>query len=307
MNIPRMAKQAAGLLLLGALLLPVMAALAQLGGYELAWFTVDGGGGISTGGDYTLSGTAGQPDAGTLSGGTFELSGGFWVPQLGVVAEPVLALSKAVTPATNVPYHGVITYTIVLSNTGEASDPAVTLTDTLPAGVAFAGWVISPTNTLRDGAVITWTGALSAGTGITLTFTATHTGSYEQVVTNTVWMSGTQDLVFAQAAFAVESNVAPVADAGSSQTAQPGALVTLDGSASSDPGGALTYLWQQTGGTAVTLSDPDASQPTFIAPGTLGVLTFTLTVTDVGGLSDQDTVEITVVPYLIYLPLVLKN
>jgi hypothetical protein len=55
-----------------------LVALAQ-GGYELSWWTVDGGGGtFSTGGGYTLGGTAGQPDAGVLAGGGYTLGGGFW-------------------------------------------------------------------------------------------------------------------------------------------------------------------------------------------------------------------------------------
>ena len=39
---------------------------------------MDGGGGTSTGGGYTVTGTIGQPDAGTMGGGTFSLNGGFW-------------------------------------------------------------------------------------------------------------------------------------------------------------------------------------------------------------------------------------
>jgi hypothetical protein len=63
-----------------ALLLVASAALAQTGnGYDLSWSTVDGGGGESSGGSYTLMGTAGQPDAGPLlSGGGYTLTGGFW-------------------------------------------------------------------------------------------------------------------------------------------------------------------------------------------------------------------------------------
>ena len=52
--------------------------------FAIDWYTVDGGGGFSAGGDFELEGTAGQPDAGILTGGNFELSGGFWagaVPQ----------------------------------------------------------------------------------------------------------------------------------------------------------------------------------------------------------------------------------
>jgi hypothetical protein len=46
--------------------------------YSIDWFSVDGGGGASTGGTYTLTGTIGQPDAGAMSGGNFTLVGGFW-------------------------------------------------------------------------------------------------------------------------------------------------------------------------------------------------------------------------------------
>ncbi len=43
------------------------------------WFTIDGGGGKSTGGAFELTGTIGQPDAGgPMTGGTFSLTGGFW-------------------------------------------------------------------------------------------------------------------------------------------------------------------------------------------------------------------------------------
>jgi len=47
--------------------------------YTLSWWTVDSGGGTSSGNGYTLSGTLGQPDAGTLaSGGGYTLASGFW-------------------------------------------------------------------------------------------------------------------------------------------------------------------------------------------------------------------------------------
>ena len=49
------------------------------GGYDLTWWTVDGGGGSVSGGGYTLIGTAGQPEVGpALTGGGYSLSGGFW-------------------------------------------------------------------------------------------------------------------------------------------------------------------------------------------------------------------------------------
>ena len=59
-------------------------ALAQDGyqvarsGYDLSWWTVDGGGQtFSVGGNYSLAGTIGQADAGQLTGEGYRLGGGF--------------------------------------------------------------------------------------------------------------------------------------------------------------------------------------------------------------------------------------
>ena len=46
--------------------------------YELSWYTIDGGGGTSSGGPYVLTGTIGQPDAAWSRAGKYELLGGFW-------------------------------------------------------------------------------------------------------------------------------------------------------------------------------------------------------------------------------------
>jgi hypothetical protein len=88
---------------------------------------------------------------------------------------------------------------------------------------------------------------------------------------------------------------APVANAGSNQTVQPGATVQLNGSGSSDPGGkSLTYQWSQTGGTAVTLSSSTVAQPTFTAPSSAATLTFQLVVNNGTASSSPATVTITV-------------
>ncbi len=96
-----------------------------------------------------------------------------------------------------------------------------------------------------------------------------------------------------------ESNQKPQADAGSDQTVFEGVVVTLNGGSSSDPDGSIvSYLWEQIDGTAVTLSNSGSPQAAFFAPA-LGVsgnrLTFRITVTDDGGLTDSDTcvVEVT--------------
>lgn len=55
--------------------LATMSAQAQ---YSIDWFSIDGGGGTSSGGDYTVTGTIGQADAGAeMTGGDYSLTGGF--------------------------------------------------------------------------------------------------------------------------------------------------------------------------------------------------------------------------------------
>ena len=85
-------------------------------------------------------------------------------------------------------------------------------------------------------------------------------------------------------------NQAPVADAGSGQTVNANlgsAIVTLDGSGSSDPDGdPLTFTWTGPFGTVGGVS------PTVTLPG--GVHTITLTVEDGRGGVDTDTVTVAV-------------
>jgi hypothetical protein len=56
----------------------VLMAVPALSQYEISWYTIDGGGGASSGGPYVLTGAIGQPDADWASGGAYELLGGFW-------------------------------------------------------------------------------------------------------------------------------------------------------------------------------------------------------------------------------------
>ncbi|MHC4500771.1 MAG: hypothetical protein ACYS83_09675 [Planctomycetota bacterium] len=64
--------------LLTVLLLIPFASAQSGGDYDLSWSTIDGGGGTSTGGQYIVRGTVGQPDAAYSAGGQYEVVGGFW-------------------------------------------------------------------------------------------------------------------------------------------------------------------------------------------------------------------------------------
>jgi hypothetical protein len=94
-------------------------------------------------------------------------------------------------------------------------------------------------------------------------------------------------------------NDPPSANAGVDQTVLEKSTVTLDGSNSFDPDdGIESYLWKQVAGPSVSLSDPEAVQPTFLAPEVEpdGIsFTFELTVTDFGGLKASDTTIVNVI------------
>jgi hypothetical protein len=108
-------------------------------------------------------------------------------------------------------------------------------------------------------------------------------------------------------------NQPPVADAGPDQYVDTGVIVTLDGSASNDPESdyPLSYLWMQTSGPDVTLSDPTSISPTFTAPSEPVIFIFTLTVTDSLGLADSTPDEVRIMVggalgYSIYLPVITR-
>ena len=75
-------------LLTGALMILALAPSAFAQDFAIDWYTIDGGGGFSSGGDFELEGTVGQPDANApataLTGGGFTLVGGFWAVSLEV-------------------------------------------------------------------------------------------------------------------------------------------------------------------------------------------------------------------------------
>ena len=214
-----------------------------------------------------------------------------------------LSIVKTVTPSTAAPGE-TITYTLTFSNAGGVTATGVVITDSVPVSVTH------PTVIGSSGAAITLTGSaphfvwkvanLAPGQGGVITLTGVLSEPLAAgVFTNTAEIAcaeteGDETNNSSDAALTVQ-NVAPVADAGNNQTVLISTTVTLDGSASSDANGdTLTYGWAQTGGPPVTLSDASAISPTFTAPASETVLTFTLTITDSHGLAAPTPDEVVV-------------
>jgi hypothetical protein len=79
----------------------VLLSSANAQSYSIDWFTIDGGGGTSTGGVYSVTGTIGQPDAGgPMTGGQYAVTGGFW-SLLSVVQTPNAPLLTIRLTSTN--------------------------------------------------------------------------------------------------------------------------------------------------------------------------------------------------------------
>ena len=157
------------------------------------------------------------------------------------------------------------------------------------------------------GRVVTYLWIRSGGTGdssvtpsnpalLQTTFTAETLNPGDASVTHEFTLRVTDDQNSAGAGATVTFTVtAPafpplVAEAGTSRSVDSGAVVPLDGTGSTSPGGSrvVVYAWTRTGGTGdptVMLSDPAVLQPTFVAdtlnPGDADVThEFTLIVTD---------------------------
>ncbi|KAL4870303.1 hypothetical protein BDV12DRAFT_184505 [Aspergillus spectabilis] len=92
---------------------------------------------------------------------------------------------------------------------------------------------------------------------------------------------------------------APIANAGSAQVAGLNAVVTLDGSHSSNPnGGTLVYEWTQVGGPSVELIDAGTSHPLVTTSSNPDTLVFELAVDNQHTSSSPATVTVTTTRYL---------
>ena len=166
---------------------------------------------------------------------------------------------------------------------------------------------LNGSGTDSDGQIVSYSWSQTQGSSVTLTnadsqqatFTApdvstTEQFTFELTVTDNEGMSASDTTLVV----VNPKNNPPSADAGEDFTVNEQQSVTLSGSGTDSDGTIDTYLWTQTSGTAVNLSNVAVANPSFTSPTLTQSeqLTFELTVTDNQGAIDVDSVIVTVVP-----------
>jgi len=121
------------------LIIPLLLAAAaiQAQQYSIGWYKIAGGGGTSSGGQYAVSGTIGQPDAGAaMSGGNYSLTGGFWslISVVQTAGGPLLTITHS---GNSVMVSWPVTAGYILQQNNNLS---------VPAGWGTSGYTITPNN-----------------------------------------------------------------------------------------------------------------------------------------------------------------
>ena len=223
---------------------------------------------------------------------------------------PTVTLSSAaaISPSFTAPgVPTVLTFTLTVTDaqgTADATPDEVVVT---VLDVPIAGLITQSSSPTTLGQTTTLTASVSAGTNVVYAWDfgdgspgitgamVSHVYPAAGAFTATVAATNGSGGAFGNAGVSVV-NLAPVADTGADGSGLIESLISLDGSASSDPDGhlPLAFGWVQTGGTVVSLSGANTAAPSFAAPNATGVLTFTLTVTDARGLVDDTPDEVVV-------------
>ena len=220
--------------------------------------------------------------------------------------------------------HGLILFSLVLiaacsnNNNNNNNDPVMPPANQAPVANAGADSSVDEGSAVTldgsasadpDGSITAYDWTQTSGTAVTLagadtdiaTFTApmvvaAETLVFRLTVTDNEGATGT-DSVAVSVSPVAPPNQPPIADAGPDLAVNEGSLVTLDGSASTDPDDGIgAYQWTQTGGPIVVLAGADTDTATFTAPvgGAAEPLVFELTVTDNSGAAATDSATVTV-------------
>lgn len=181
------------------------------------------------------------------------------------------------------------TVQVVANTPTDTTAPVITLNGAasieLTVGAIYTEEGATATDNIDGSVSVTSSGTVdttTAGT-YTLTYTATDRAGNTATLTRTVIVKPLP-------------NVAPTANAGVAQTVNEETTVTLNGSGTDTDGRIVSYAWEQTSGTTVTLNPTDQAQTSFIAPSVTKdeTLSFKLTVTDNDGAIAESSTTITV-------------
>ncbi|GIK36253.1 MAG: hypothetical protein BroJett011_00860 [Chloroflexota bacterium] len=218
---------------------------------------------------------------GTISGGSSDV----FVAEINA-AIPALTLTKAVTPIIAAPGQRV-TFTLSVDNSGTASATNVLISDTLPAGLTFAGPVtLDPPGAGLIGLppAIMASPIVSVGQRITVTFPVTVNSG----------LAGGTVITNIAAATSAEVNI-PATGTAAVIVAHPALTIVKSADASSaNIGEAITYTYHMTNTGNVTLTGLTATDDklgqvtltqTVLAPNqsTSGLLTYTVAEADLPG------------------------
>ncbi len=248
-------------------------------------------------------------------------------------ADPALILTKTVTPSLVVPGQR-ITYSLILSNSSVASATNTVISDTLPAGLTFAGPVTLEGAAGYTGSPPTLASGLTivAGTRITLTLPVTVNSGLANglIITNTAAVTSAEiatPIMDAATLTVINNPIITVTKSANLSIAQVGQTITY------------TYLVTNTGNvtlTNLTATDDKLGQVN-LTPPTLasnqvatGTLTYTIVAADLPGplinivevsgtpptgpaITATVSASVTLVPpdngldESVYLPIIVKN
>jgi hypothetical protein len=197
-------------------------------------------------------------------------------------------------------YSNQVSYSVAAANGAPATPatPAGASSALVNASITFSTSATDPNNDSLgyrydwgDGVISGWGAASQSHSWATAGQYAVKAQARDSHFVESAWSAGNM--------VTISQNQPPTANAGSDQTVDAGAVVSLNGTGSDPDNGILSWQWTQRAGNAVILTGAATQQARFTAPNvatrtaTLS-LVFELRVTDAGGLSATDTIAVTV-------------
>lgn len=162
---------------------------------------------------------------------------------------------------------------------------------------------LSGSGTDQDGSISSYSWTQTSGETVTINNPTSNSASFDIITTTQVTLTFQLTVTDDDGATGNDTvnitinplNTAPIADAGEDQSVYEGVTVTLDATGSQDNDGTIvSFIWVQTSGITVNLSDSTVTNPTFKAPDISNEekLVFELEVTDNESLVNIDSIDV---------------